>query len=213
MADALPQDTEGVVTGDGIEPLFGKATALAVGPGLGLGDGPRRLLDRILASWGGPLVLDADALTLLAGDLERLQGRQAPTVLTPHPGELARLLGSSTAEVVADRLAAAHDAAARGGATLLAKGARTLIVEPQGRVLVNPTGGPGLAAGGAGDVLTGLIGGLLAQGLTGRAAAAAGAWLHGRAADLAAERYPGAIPAGVVADNLPGAEAEARAAL
>ncbi|MGE5236913.1 MAG: NAD(P)H-hydrate dehydratase [Acidobacteriota bacterium] len=213
MVDPLPADAGGMVGGEGIEALLDKATALAVGPGLGVGDGPRQLLDRILASWHGPLLLDADALTLMSGQLERLRGRGAPTVLTPHPGELARLLGTTTPEVVANRLAAAREAASRSGATVLAKGARTVIVEAEGRVFVNPTGGPGLAVGGSGDVLTGLVGGLLAQGLAGRAAAGAGSWLHGRAGELAAERFPGAIPASVVVDHLAAAEAEAREAL
>lgn len=210
MVDPLPQGGDGAVTGDGVEPLLAKATAVAIGPGLGLGDGPRRLLDRVLGAWRGPLLLDADALTLLGGELERLAGRAGETVLTPHPGELARLLGLTTAVVAADRLGAAGTAAARSGATVLAKGARTVIVGAGERPLVNPTGSPGLASGGAGDVLTGVVGALLAQGLAGRQACAVGAWLHGRAAELAAPAWPGAVPASVVAAHLPGAEAELR---
>ena len=140
------------------------------------------------------------------------QGRTAPTLLTPHPGELGRLLGWSTERVAADRRAAAREAAARSGAVVLAKGVRTLVVGQEGWDLVNPTGSAGLAAGGSGDVLTGLVGSLLAQGLGAREAAAAGAWLHGRAAELAGERYPGAVPASVVIEYLPAAEAEAREA-
>jgi NAD(P)H-hydrate epimerase len=210
MVDPLPQGRDGAASGDGLAPLLARATALAVGPGLGTGQGPRRLLERILAEWSGPLLLDADALTLLGTDLERLAGRRAPTVLTPHPGELARLLGRDTAEIAADRLGAAREAAARSGAIVLAKGARTVVAVPDDRALVNPTGSPGLASGGAGDVLTGAIGALLAQALPGREAAAAGAWLHGRAAELAGEALPGAVPASVVIDHLPAAERELR---
>lgn len=212
MVDALPDGPDGAVRGDGIEESLSRASAVAAGPGLGTGDRPGRLLDVLLASWSGPLVLDADALTLLAGRLEALQRRTAPTVLTPHPGELGRLLGWSTERVVADRRAAAREAASRSGAVVLAKGVRTLVVGHEGWDIVNPTGSAGLAAGGSGDVLTGLVGSLLAQGLGAREAAAAGAWLHGRAAELAGDRYPGVVPASVVIEHLPAAEAEAREA-
>lgn len=212
MVDLLPADADGVVTGDGLDGLLAKATAIAVGPGLGLGDGPARLLADLLAGWRGPLLVDADALTLLAGRPQALAGREAPTVATPHPGELGRLLGTGTGAVTADRLAAARAAAGAAGATVLAKGARTIVAEPDGRALVNPTGCAGLATGGSGDVLAGVVGALLAQGLPGREAAAVGAWLHGRAAELAAERFPGAIPAGELAAALPGAERELREA-
>jgi NAD(P)H-hydrate epimerase len=211
MVDPLPQGDDGAVTGAGIEASLAKATAVAVGPGLGLGDGPRRLVVAILENWQGPLLLDADALTLLSGGLDRLQRRKAPTVLTPHPGELARLLGVGIAEVAADRLHAAQRAAEISGAVVLAKGARSLVVERGALPLVNPTGTPGLASGGAGDVLSGCVGALLAQGLSGREAAATGAWLHGRAAELAGERFAGAVPAGSVAERLADAEAELRA--
>jgi hydroxyethylthiazole kinase-like uncharacterized protein yjeF len=210
MVDPLPAGADGAVSGEGIEASLGKATALAVGPGLGLSDGPRRLLATILEEWRGPLVLDADALTLLGSDLKALRRRTAPTVLTPHPGELGRLLGVATAEVVHDRLGAARRAAERSGAVVLAKGARTVIAGGRGWTLVNPTGTSGLASGGAGDVLTGSVGALLAQGLPAREAAAAGAWLHGRAAELAGERFVGAVPAGSLVEELARAEAEVR---
>jgi NAD(P)H-hydrate epimerase len=206
----LPAGKDGAVSGEGLEGSLGKATALAVGPGLGVSAGPRRLLATILETWVGPLVLDADALTLLAGRLEELRRRTGPTVLTPHPGELGRLLGVPTADVTKNRLQAAQEASRRSGAVVLAKGARTVIVGGGGWSLVNPTGTPGLASGGAGDVLTGVIGALLAQGVPAREAAAAGAWLHGRAAELAGERFPGAVPAGSLVEELSRAELEAR---
>ncbi len=210
MVDPLPAGPDGAVAGDGIEASLAKATALAVGPGLGVSDGPRRLLVTILEKWDGPLVLDADALTLLGGNVRKLRKRSAATVLTPHPGELARLLGVPTAEVVQDRLQAARMAAERSKAVVLAKGARTVIAGGKGWTLINPTGTSGLASGGAGDVLTGCVGALLAQGLPAREAAAAAAWLHGRAAELAGERFVGAIPAGSLAEDLARAEAEVR---
>jgi NAD(P)H-hydrate epimerase len=210
MVDPLPADADGVVTGAGLDGLLAKATAIAIGPGLGLGDGPARLLADLLARWHGPLLVDADALTLLAGRPQAIAGRDAVTVLTPHPGELARLLGTGTDAVTADRLAAARSAARAAGATVLAKGARTIVAEPDGHAVVNPTGCAGLATGGSGDVLAGVVGALLAQGLPGLEAAAAGAFLHGRAAELAAERFPGAIPAGELAAALAEAERELR---
>jgi len=210
MVDVLPTDEDGAVRGDGIEALFDKATALAVGPGLGLGDGPRRLLTVILEKWRGPLLLDADALTLLGGRTEALQGRDTPAVLTPHPGELGRLLGVPTAEVTSDRLGTAAEVASRGSAIVVAKGARTVIAGGDGWSLINPTGTAGLASGGSGDVLTGAIGSLLAQGVEPKQAAACGVWLHGRAAELAGSKRPGAVPAGVLARYLARAEAEAR---
>ncbi|MFH1177718.1 MAG: NAD(P)H-hydrate dehydratase [Acidobacteriota bacterium] len=210
MVDPLPQDEDGAARGDGLAPLLAKATALAVGPGLGLGAGPARILEQVLSEWRGPLLLDADALTLLAGRLGALASREGGTVLTPHPGELGRLLGWPTERVVGDRLAAARAAAAASGAVVLAKGARTIIAGPEGTVMVNPTGTSGLASGGAGDVLTGVIGALLAQGLAPAEAAACGAYLHGRAAELAAGTHPGAVPARVIVSHLPAAEKEVR---
>jgi ADP-dependent NAD(P)H-hydrate dehydratase / NAD(P)H-hydrate epimerase len=210
MVDPLPAGEDGAVSGEGLSGSLAKATALAVGPGLGLSEGPRHLLDVVLAEWPGPLVLDADALTLVAGRLEVLRGRAAPTVLTPHPGELGRLLGVPTSEVTKDRPRAAREAAERSGAVVLAKGARTVIAGGGGWTMVNPTGTSGLASGGAGDVLTGAIGAMLAQGLAGREAAAAAAWLHGRAAEIAGERHTGAVPAGVLVAHLADAEAEVR---
>ncbi len=211
MVDPLPAGTDGAVTGEGIDASLQKASAVAVGPGLGTGEGPRRLLSAILGGWRGPLLLDADALTLLGRDLKALKRRSPPPILTPHPGELARLLGVTTGDVTDDRLAAARKAAVASGAVVLAKGARTVIVGGDGWDLVNPTGSAGLASGGAGDVLTGAIGAFLAQGVGAREAAGLGAFLHGRAAELAGARFPGAVPAAALVEHLAAAEAEARA--
>ncbi len=125
-----------------------------------------------------------------------------PTVLTPHPGELARLLGTSIEKVIADRLGAAREAARRAGAIVVAKGYGTIIAEPGGQAWVNPTGDVGLASGGSGDVLSGAIGALLAQGLEPLRAALVGCWLHGRAGEIGGEIYPAAVPASQLPDLL-----------
>ncbi|MEW6119855.1 MAG: NAD(P)H-hydrate dehydratase [Pseudomonadota bacterium] len=164
------------------ENLVGQAlTVLAIGPGLGQTTHARALLETALAA-PCPLVLDADALNLLAGDAA-LAGvaarRTAPTLLTPHPGEAARLLGCDTAAVQADRIAAAAALSARLGAHVALKGAGTVIAHPQGRYAINTTGGPHLAQAGSGDRLTGLVAALLAQGMAPGDALEAAVWRHG----------------------------------
>jgi NAD(P)H-hydrate epimerase len=162
-------------------------TALAVGPGLGTSPASRALLEAALESVL-PAVLDADALNLLAGQPELLRGRSVPTVLTPHPGEASRLLGVTTAAIVGDVEEAARRLAERSGATVVLKGFRSVVVTPEGAVTRILSGNPGMASGGSGDVLTGVVGALLARGLAARDAARAGAFLHGLAGDLACER-------------------------
>ena len=160
----------------------GRATALVVGPGIGSGEEGRALVERLLAGTDLPVLLDADAVTALAGT-EALTRRVAPTVVTPHAGELGRLLGSGAAEVSARRLASAREAAQDNGCCVLLKGSDTLVVEG-GRAAVNSTGGVALATAGTGDVLSGVIGALLSRGMEPFEAARAGAWVHGRAAEL-----------------------------
>ena len=159
--------------------------ALAVGPGLGTSERSARLLARALAS-GIPAVFDADALNLAAGKPERFV-RDVPTVLTPHPGEAARLLGVSTAEIAKDRRGAALELTRRSRAVVVLKGFRSVVAEPGGEASFVLAGNPGMASGGSGDVLTGVIGALLARGVPARGAAGAGAFLHGLAGDFAAE--------------------------
>jgi NAD(P)H-hydrate epimerase len=155
--------------------------ALLVGPGNGRGPETRAAAVAALAT-GRPTLLDADALTVFPGGAAELAGAIAgPTVLTPHDGEFAALFGA----LAGDKLARARAAAKASGATLLLKGADTVIAHPDGRVLINANAPAELATAGAGDVLAGLIGGLLAQGLAPFAAAAAGAWLHGAVAAAA----------------------------
>jgi NAD(P)H-hydrate epimerase len=179
---------------------------VALGPGLGRTEETRAFVRGVTRSLANPLVLDADGLVAFEGALPELRARRAPTVLTPHPGEAALLLGGSAAGVNADRPAAARRLAAETGALVVLKGAATLVAEPGGFLLVNPTGGPALASGGTGDVLTGVIAGFLAQGLAPRDAAALGVFVHGLAADRLAERHGAAgVLAGEVAGALPDA--------
>src|SRR5262249_34743014 len=140
-------------------------STLVLGPGVGRAAAPRELVRRAAARTECPLVLDADGLVAFAGEPEALRTRAAPTVLTPHPGEAAALLGSDPREINRDRVAAARRLAERAQAVVVLKGAATVVADPDGRVRVNPTGGPVLATGGTGDVLAGVLGGLLAQGV------------------------------------------------
>ncbi len=164
--------------------------AMAIGPGLGIGKEAVTLVRRMIQDSDLPLVVDADALTALCGHLEVLGRRNnRKIVLTPHPGELARLTGLSNTEIQKDRFVVAREFAMRHNLVLVLKGARTLVAAPDGRVHVNTSGHPGLASGGMGDVLTGLIGGLLAQGLAAVEAAVLGVYLHGLAADRLLETF------------------------
>jgi NAD(P)H-hydrate epimerase len=134
-----------------------------------------------------PLVLDADGLNAFEGDTRGLAGRR-PLILTPHPGEMARLTGVSARAVQADRPRSASTLARRLRCHVVLKGHRTIVARPDGRLSVNPTGNPGMATGGSGDVLCGLLAGFLAQGQEAGAAARAAVYLHGLAGDLAADR-------------------------
>lgn len=161
--------------------------AVALGPGLGPGSETAAAIRELVLALPLPLVLDADGLNAFSGRAGELRGRPAPTVLTPHPGEMARLLGTTSAEVQADRLGAARRGAELTGAVVVLKGSQSLIAEPGGALAVNPTGNPGMASGGTGDVLSGVLAGLLAQGYEPVIAARLGVFLHGLAGDLAAE--------------------------
>lgn len=167
-----------------LAPMLERASVLALGPGLGQGAWGHALWLTALEA-DKPLVLDADGLNLLAREPRRFT---APTVLTPHPGEAARLLGVSTAVVEHDRFAAARELAKRHAAVVVLKGAGSLVADPDGRLDVCPWGNPGMASGGMGDLLTGIIAALLAQGCDAWHAACLGVSLHARAGDRAAQR-------------------------
>lgn len=175
---------------DAVLRLAESRDVLATGPGLGRFKGDTDWLRRLWQHRDRPLVIDADALNMLADagpTGPRDWGkRSAATILTPHPGEMGRLLGMSTPEVQRDRIGHAARYAREQGVTLVLKGARTVIATPSGEAYINTTGHAGMATGGAGDVLTGIIAGLLAQGLSAEQAAAFGVFLHGQAAERAA---------------------------
>jgi ADP-dependent NAD(P)H-hydrate dehydratase / NAD(P)H-hydrate epimerase len=188
---------------EGFASVLDAATALALGPGLGQGEEQRALVAQALESLELPVVLDADGLNVLAGHTEVLAARRPPLVITPHPAEMGRLLGSSVKEVQADRLRAATEAAARFGCVVLLKGWRTVIADPGGRAVVNPTGGPELASAGTGDVLTGVVAAFLAAGMSPFDAAWAGAYVHGVAGAICAANGPTGVLAWDVAEALP----------
>jgi NAD(P)H-hydrate epimerase len=168
--------------------LLGARDAVAVGPGIGLDAEVQDVVRRLVREARVPMVVDADALTALAPRLEVLREAAAPRCLTPHPGEMARLLGTSAAEVQRDRLGVARAFATTHRLFLVLKGAVSVVATPDGTVLLNPTGNPGMASGGTGDVLTGIVGAFLARGLAPGDALAAAVYLHGLAGDVAAER-------------------------
>jgi hydroxyethylthiazole kinase-like uncharacterized protein yjeF len=188
--EAVITVTDAALTGAQVIEDAGRVQAWAAGPGMGTGEESAELLRAVLET-SLPVLVDADGITLLAAHRELLS-RRAPTLLTPHAGELARLLGADRADVEAHRLRFVTQAAAELGCTVLLKGSTTLIASPAAdqEVMVNPTGTSWLATAGSGDVLTGLTGSLLAQGLEPQQAAAAAAYLHGIAARLAAEGAP-----------------------
>ncbi len=190
MVHPLPDAPEGCLRGDAISrltPLLERATVLAIGPGWSTHLPAREALRELLGKVRVPCVVDADALNCIALDPTILPAQHPPLVLTPHPGEMARLMGTDTATVQANRLQIACEAAERFEAVVVLKGARTVVATPEGRIWVNPTGNAGMATGGSGDVLTGVIAGLLAQGMDVEQSATAGVYLHGLAGDLAVE--------------------------
>lgn len=180
--------------------------ALVVGPGLGTATETAALVQRLYGECRLPMVVDADGLNILAADRQAIGNPGGPRILTPHPGEMSRLSGLTTKEIQTDRLAVAADFARKHGVFLVLKGADTVIAAPNGRLAVNATGNAGMATGGMGDVLTGIIGGLLAQRLELWPAACLGVYAHGAAGDrLAAAAAPFGFLAGELARELPAA--------
>ena len=160
---------------------------MAIGPGLGQGTETQKMVAELIGRSTGPLVLDADALNVLARNLSMLKAVRAPVVVTPHPGEMGRLVGKSAKEVQANRWEAARRFARKHGVVMVLKGAGTVVTDKSGKLWINSTGNPGMAKGGMGDVLTGMIGAFLAQGLSPLDAARAAVFLHGSAGDIARE--------------------------
>jgi len=192
MSVALP-DNAGALTRDGLPRLLELASrggALVLGPGVGRSDDALAFVRAAVTQSELPTVLDADGLSAYSGELSKLSdARRAPLVITPHEGELGRLLGIPSREVAAERLRCAREAATQSRAVVVLKGDDTLIADPVGRVAISPGATPGLATAGTGDVLSGVLGALLAAGLEPFAAAAAAVRLHALAARRAAERH------------------------
>jgi len=170
-----------------LTPLLEKVDVVAIGPGIGQSDDLRDLVRWILDSVQVPTILDADALNALAGQTQHLGELKRPVVITPHPGEFARLTGRSTAEIQADREAHAMALAQAEHLVVVLKGAKTIVTNGE-RVHVNSTGNPGMATGGSGDVLTGVIAALIGQKLPAFEAAQLGVYVHGLAGDMARDR-------------------------
>jgi len=207
MTRPLPQTSEGTLSLKAsvmIAELSGGFDVLALGPGLSTHEETVKVTRELVSDLLIPMVIDADGLNAMAGHTHLFAGREAPFVLTPHPGELARLLDKGVQEIQGDRIGTAREAAAKWGAVVVLKGAGTVIAEPAGAVRVNTTGNPGMATAGMGDVLTGCVASFVAQGASAFEAAVAGAYFHGHAADLAAQ-IDGEVGmlAGDVARHLP----------
>jgi NAD(P)H-hydrate epimerase len=209
MTLPLPEVGEGLLGADAakriLEALEGRS-ALVLGPGLGTHPETVRCLYEVLRQTSLPVVVDADGLNALAMQPDIFGEIQAPLVLTPHPGELARLRRTSTAAIQADRLAVAQDMAQESGAVVVLKGAHTVIAQPHGTLWISPTGNAGMATAGTGDVLSGMIGALLGQAYEPSAAACLAVYTHGLAGDLAAARMgQRSLLAGDVLEAIPAA--------
>jgi len=189
MTRPLPQTGQRTLSREAVPAavdLCSSFDVLALGPGLSTETETVEAARELVRSVPIPMVLDADGLNAMAGHTDNFDKREAPLVLTPHPGEMARLMGSDTAAVQSDRVGTAVEAAARWGAVVVLKGAGTVVAEPGGTVRIIGAGNPGMATAGMGDVLTGCVAAFLARGVEAFDAAAAGAFYHGHAADLAA---------------------------
>jgi ADP-dependent NAD(P)H-hydrate dehydratase / NAD(P)H-hydrate epimerase len=204
MTVPLDETANGQVALSALERILDfEQDVIAVGPGLGTGPDVSALVVELIEQTDSPLVLDADALNVLAAAHHRLQGGSRPIVITPHPGEMARLVGATVEDVQSNRLDVARDFATSHQLYVVLKGYRTLIATPQGNVFINPLGNPGMATGGTGDVLTGVLSAWLAQLLDAEAACKLAVYLHALAGDLAeADEGEVGMIAGDVAGHL-----------
>ncbi len=187
----LEETSNGVISSkntDFLLEMCEKSSAVVIGCGLSVCDDTKNLVQSVITNCEKPLVIDADALNCICNKPEILKNLKAPAIITPHPGEMARLLHSTPKTVNSNRENTAIDFAKKFGVVTVLKGAGTIIASPDGEVYINHTGNSGMATGGSGDILSGIIGSLLAQGAAPINAAAAGVFLHGTIGDLAAEK-------------------------
>ena len=187
----LEETSNGVISSkntDFLLEMCEKSSAVVIGCGLSVCDDTKNLVQSVITNCEKPLVIDADALNCICNKPEILKNLKAPAIITPHPGEMARLLHSTPKTVNSNRENTAIDFAKKFGVVTVLKGAGTIIASPDGEVYINHTGNSGMATGGSGDVLSGIIGSLLAQGAAPINAAAAGVFLHGTIGDLAAKK-------------------------
>ena len=186
-----------------IEDALQGKQALVVGPGIGTADETAELIEKLYCEIEAPMLVDADGLNILASDTSLLQKAPGQRILTPHPGEMSRLTGVPTSDILKNRFEITEEFAAKHNVHVVLKGTDTLVCDPKGNMAINPTGNPGMAAGGMGDVLAGLIGGFLAQGLSPWNACCLGVYSHGLAGDrLAAETSAGYL-ASELAEQIP----------
>jgi NAD(P)H-hydrate epimerase len=208
MTALLPENKEGALDEAAfgvIQKLMAGKKCLALGPGLGQASETRKLVHKIILESQIPLVVDADGINHLVGRMQVLKKAHAPVILTPHPGEMARLLDVKVDNIQQDRINSARNVAVDLNVHVVLKGARTVIAHPDGRIFINPTGNAGMAAGGMGDVLTGIIAGLIVQGFSPESATHTGVYIHGSSADTLAHTIgPYGYLAGEVMHAVPG---------
>jgi len=211
MSLPLPETGDGTLSLSSLEPIKNAVSNKVVvfGPGLSRHKEAQDITQAFVSNLPCPTVLDADALFALVDCTEHLKKCRYPVILTPHPGEMARLLGKSVGEIQEDRIRAATEAAKIYNSIVVLKGAKTLVATPEGHLYVNSTGNPGMASGGSGDVLAGMIGAFMAQGIKGEHAAALAVYVHGRAGDFAAcDKSQISLTAGDIIEYLPKAFSE-----
>ncbi len=203
----LAESAEGRISKENGDRLIEKAktqSAMLIGCGMGDCEDTRENVRNIVRNAGKPVVIDADGLNALSGDIDILKNKSSDVILTPHPKEFSRLCGLTVEEVEADRVGSARRFAAEYGVIVVLKGARTVVASPEGMIYINSTGNPGMATAGSGDVLAGIIASFCAQGIRPLAAAVAGAFIHGRAGDIAASHLGEyALIASDITNNLP----------
>jgi len=207
MTIPLPETRNGMHTDQAFKTIMGLLNGkkcLALGPGLGTDEPAKKLVHLLIKECTVPMVIDADGLNNLAENPDILYSRQSEIILTPHPGEMARMMNTTPKDIQKNRIESAKEFATKYNVHLVLKGARTLVAHPDGHTFINPTGNPGMASAGMGDVLTGMVAGFIAQGYSPRTASHIAVYLHGHAADqLAVSKGPYGYIASDVMGKLP----------